>query len=104
MFKLLLSTVLLVAWIVVLSWAKPFGAPLPAVGPFFQPATGFWHNATGAQTGKKPLTLQLTDERGRGSVTFDADGVPHIRAEKPGTGGLPTGLRDGRRPAVADGH
>ncbi|MGB3546579.1 MAG: penicillin acylase family protein [Saprospiraceae bacterium] len=81
MFKLTLSAVLLVAWIVLLSWSKPFGVPLPAVGAFFQPATGFWHNATNGQTAKKTLQLDLSDNRARGSVVFDADGVPHIQAE-----------------------
>lgn len=54
--------------------------PLPPVGKFFSPFTGFWNNAESVQS-KKSLTLQSSDLSGEVEVVFDDRDVPHIFAD-----------------------
>jgi penicillin G amidase len=58
---------------------NPLG-PLPALGPFISPFTGFWQNA------EKPISLPPTDLKLPGlkaevTVSYDDNGVPHIFAQ-----------------------
>ncbi|MDQ6637114.1 MAG: penicillin acylase family protein [Candidatus Dormibacteraeota bacterium] len=53
--------------------------PLTGVGPLLDPATGFWTAGPDAAL-PHDQTLQLTGLHAQASVTFDALGVPHIRA------------------------
>jgi penicillin amidase len=61
--------------------SRPWG-PVPALGPFISPFTGFWQN------GEIPLLLRVNDPdfaldslRGKVTIRFDDVGVPHIFAE-----------------------
>lgn len=69
-----------VLFILLFDWHHPFDSPLPAVGKFFNPATGFWQNA---QVKDLPGTqeLQLDGVREEVQVVFDERLVPHIFAQ-----------------------
>lgn len=62
------------------NWFHPFGAPLPAIGSFFDPAQGFWQNAEplGAMTNQ---TIGVPIRGKQVSIVLDDRLVPHIFAE-----------------------
>ena len=70
----------LVLWLVLGGVSGLFGLPLPALGPFFNPATGFWQN-TGEGARVRQLDFDLANPNARGEIHFDERGVPHIFAE-----------------------
>ncbi|MGB3801823.1 MAG: penicillin acylase family protein [Lewinella sp.] len=75
----LISALLLIGWLVLGSIPGLFGLPLPKLGPFFNPARGFWqHTGEGPRT--QELSFQLDDPIARGEIHFDDRGVPHIIA------------------------
>lgn len=74
------ASVLLVVGLVY-ALSRPWG-PVPALGPFISPFTGFWQN------GEIPLLSRVNDPdfaldslRGKVTIRFDDVGVPHIFAE-----------------------
>ncbi|PPK85491.1 penicillin amidase [Neolewinella xylanilytica] len=75
----LISAVLLLGWLLLGSIPGVFGLPLPELGPFFNPARGFWQN-TGEGARTEELSLHLDDAIARGEIHFDDRGVPHIIA------------------------
>ena len=62
-----------------LLYSIPLG-PLPAIGSFFHPITGFWANAEKNQV-KGEISLQTDMLQAPVEVFFDERGVPHIFAE-----------------------
>ena len=74
-----IALVSMVAWLLLGSLSGLFGLPLPALGRFFNPATGFWQN-TGEGPRTQELNIHLTDTLARGEIHFDDRGVPHIIA------------------------
>ncbi|NUN99880.1 MAG: penicillin acylase family protein, partial [Saprospiraceae bacterium] len=62
------------------NWFHPFGAPLPAIGSFFDPAKGFWQNAE-AVGSMENQSLELPFEGQSVTIAFDDRMVPHIFAE-----------------------
>ncbi|THH39809.1 penicillin acylase family protein [Neolewinella litorea] len=74
-----LAALLLTGWLLFGSLAQPFGLPLPALGPFFNPGMGFWQNA-GEGPRTQQLNFHLPDSLARGEIHFDNRGVPHIIA------------------------
>jgi len=74
------AVVLTLAIALISNWFHPFGAPLPAIGSFFDPAKGFWQNAEplGALVNK---ALEFPVQGQRVSILLDDRMVPHIFAE-----------------------
>ena len=56
-----------------------FGLPLPVLGPFFDPAAGFWQNS-GEGMRVRELDFHLDNAHARGEIHFDERGIPHIIA------------------------
>ncbi|WP_116106843.1 penicillin acylase family protein [Lewinella sp. IMCC34191] len=75
----IISALLLIGWLALGSIAGLFGLPLPALGPFFNPARGFWQN-TGEGDRTEELNFNLDNPIARGEIHFDDRGVPHIIA------------------------
>ncbi len=75
----LISALLLVGWLLLGSFSGLFGLPLPALGPFFNPARGFWQN-TGEGPRTEQLNFNLDNPIARGEIHFNSRGVPHIIA------------------------
>ena len=73
------AALLLTGWLLLGSLAGPFGLPLPALGPFFDPGAGFWQNA-GEGPRVEQLSFHLDNPVARGEIHFDDRGVPHIIA------------------------
>ncbi|MBB4080050.1 penicillin amidase [Lewinella aquimaris] len=73
------SALLLVFWLCFGSLAGLFGLQLPALGPFFDPAHGFWQN-TGEGARLEQLNFHLDHPYARGEIHFDERGIPHIIA------------------------
>ena len=62
------------------NWFHPFGAPLPAIGSFFDPARGFWQNAEAlGAMGNQSLEFPVQGQQV--SILLDDRLVPHIFAE-----------------------
>lgn len=79
---LVLSGLLLIAWITLGNTANPAGLPVPALGKFFGPTEGFWANTLHPLTERSAdRSLQLDHPLAEGSIHFDERGVPHIFAE-----------------------
>lgn len=77
---LAVSALCLSLWVFFGNYPGPLGLPVPALGQFIYPATGFWHNANGHLV--RPLTgdIDLEAALAKGSVAYDDRGVPHIFA------------------------
>ncbi|MEL7162841.1 MAG: penicillin acylase family protein, partial [Bacteroidota bacterium] len=76
---LLLSVLLLGCWIFFGNYPGPAGLPVPALGEFFNPAKGFWHNsAADRRSGER--RFEVDHPLAGGEVFFDERGVPHIFA------------------------
>ena len=76
------SGLLLAGWVLLGSAAGPFGLPLPALGPFFNPASGYWANTRTERHDRADVRrLTVSDPRAAGTVFFDDRGVPHLFAE-----------------------
>jgi penicillin amidase len=54
--------------------------PLPPIGPFLDPSTGFWQNAESKHT-KTSEDIQLTGLQGKVIIKYDNNRIPHIFAE-----------------------
>ena len=55
--------------------------PVPALGNFLSPFTGFWQNGEKQGESKSEITLKLDSLREEVVVRFDDVGVPHIFAK-----------------------
>jgi penicillin amidase len=79
---LFLSGLLLTAWIVFGNYPAPAGLPIPALGKFFSPTDGFWHN-TLAEVHDRTADrrLLINHPLAQGSIHFDDRSVPHIFAD-----------------------
>ncbi len=75
-----IALALIVCIVLISNWFHPFGAPLPAIGPFFDPAKGFWQNAE-ALGATADQSIELPLEGKQVTVAFDDRLVPHIFAE-----------------------
>lgn len=80
LFQFLFTILFTSVFIVMLSWHHPFGAPLPPIGKFVSPFTGFWQNAMPTRT-PAPQVLDFPELKGKVEVVFDERLVPHIFAE-----------------------
>ncbi len=58
---------------------RPLG-PVPALGLFLSPFTGFWQNAE-APLKTPPTDIQLQGLKGEVTVKYDDNGVPHVFAD-----------------------
>ncbi|TAF01106.1 MAG: cell surface protein SprA [Runella slithyformis] len=58
---------------------RPLG-PVPALGPFFSPFTGFWQNAE-KPVNTPPSDIKLQGLKGEVTVQYDDNHVPHIFAD-----------------------
>jgi len=78
---LALSGMLLLIWLVFGNYPGPAGLPVPALGNFFHPQKGFWHNSRPKLNDRKgDHMLEFDHPQARGSVHFDDLGIPHIFA------------------------
>ncbi|OAV42904.1 penicillin acylase family protein [Lewinella sp. 4G2] len=78
---LVLSILLLFLWVLVGSAEGIMGSPLPRLGTFFNPPTGFWTNAATADWTRGQISkVQLEHPLAKGTIFFDRRGVPHIFA------------------------
>lgn len=78
--RFFLALGLTIALTLICSWHHPFGSPLPALGSFLSPFTGFWQNAE--QVGKYPdQELEFPALSAANEVVIDERGVPHIFAQ-----------------------
>lgn len=76
---LFISAVLLAGWIFAGSTSGLGGAPIPALGSFFNPGEGFWQNGKRELTGRDgESSFNLGHPLAKGEVYFDERGVPHI--------------------------
>ncbi|MEM6769289.1 MAG: penicillin acylase family protein, partial [Bacteroidota bacterium] len=79
---LALSALLLAAWMYIGSTPGVGGAPLPAMGKFFNPSEGFWQNGKQRLVSRSEnRSVAVDNALARGNVFFDERGVPHIFAE-----------------------
>jgi len=77
----ILSGLLLTCWIIFGNYPGPAGLPVPALGQFFNPAAGFWHNTRPGGALRRGATAPPLDHPlAKGSIHFDERGVPHIFA------------------------
>ncbi|TXF88479.1 penicillin acylase family protein [Neolewinella aurantiaca] len=75
------SGIVLLLWLIFGSYSGPAGLPVPALGNFFHPQKGFWHNSRPKLTDRtKKIGLNLDHPLAKGSVHFDDRGVPHVFA------------------------
>ncbi len=78
-FIALISTTTLIA---LFSWHNPFQIPLPPIGDFFNPFTGFWQNAESIAL--PPVqTLHFSTLKKEVTIILDDRLVPHVFAENP---------------------
>ena len=78
---LALSGTVLLLWLIFGNYPGPAGLPVPALGNFFHPQKGFWHNSRPKLSEREDdRTLTLDHPLAKGSVHFDELGVPHIFA------------------------
>jgi penicillin amidase len=66
--------------IVLLGKHQPLGTPVPALGSFFSPFSGFWNNAA-QDDGMQAALRQFKELTGSVDVVMDERLVPHIFAE-----------------------
>jgi penicillin amidase len=59
---------------------RPFG-PVPALGPFLSPFTGFWQNGEDTSGPKSSMVLEANDLKDEVVIRYDDTGVPHIFAK-----------------------
>lgn len=79
---LVLSCLLLGSWIYIGSTPGLGGAPLPALGKFFNPGKGFWQNGRQALIARQgDRRIAVDNQQAKGDVFFDDRGVPHIFAQ-----------------------
>jgi penicillin amidase len=76
--KAILSLLVVAGLVFVLnrSWG-----PVPALGSFLSPFTGFWQNGEAATAADKPVVLKVKGLQDEVTVRFDDTGVPHIFAK-----------------------
>ena len=78
---LALSGLCLLVWLLFGNYPGPAGLPVPALGNFFHPQKGFWHNSRPKLSERKEdRTIRLNHSLAKGSVHYDELGVPHIFA------------------------
>lgn len=78
---LALSGLVLLVWLVFGNYPGPGGLPVPALGDFFHPKKGFWHNSRpGVNERKGKETISLDHPQAKGSIHFDELGIPHVFA------------------------
>ncbi|MBC6993796.1 penicillin acylase family protein [Neolewinella lacunae] len=80
-YQLLLASFLLGAWLLIGSYPGLGGLPVPALGEFFNPATGFWRNTQPALSLRRgQRSIASAHPLAAGDIFFDDRGVPHIFA------------------------
>jgi penicillin amidase len=78
---LAVSGTILFVWLIFGSYPNPAGLPVPALGNFFHPQKGFWHNSRPKLSEREEKrNLSLSHPLAKGSVHFDELGIPHIFA------------------------
>jgi penicillin amidase len=78
---LAISGTILLVWLIFGNYPGPAGLPVPALGNFFHPQKGFWHNSRPKLSERKGTkSLEINHPLAKGSVHFDELGVPHIFA------------------------
>ncbi len=79
---LTLSGLFFAAWIYLGNTPGVGGAPIPAIGKFFNPAKGFWQNGKTQLLGRSDTRrLSLGHPLAKGEIFFDELGIPHIFGE-----------------------
>jgi penicillin amidase len=77
--KVGVSLIITVSLIYFLNRSWNFGSPIPALGKFLNPFTGFWQNAETQNPNPETLSLKgLTDEV---SILYDSLLIPHVFAK-----------------------
>jgi penicillin amidase len=77
--KVGVSLIITVSLIYFLNRSWNFGSPIPALGKFLNPFTGFWQNAETQNPNPETLSLKgLTDEV---SILYDSLLIPHLFAK-----------------------
>ncbi|MBX2930061.1 MAG: penicillin acylase family protein [Saprospiraceae bacterium] len=77
--RFLLALAFSIGLLVFMGWEKPFGQPLPPIGNFFSPFSGFWQNtAHSDEFSLDQAAFEALD--GPVTVVFDDRLVPHIFA------------------------
>jgi len=77
-FKAVLTVILTISLVYALN--RPW-EPVPALGPFLSPFTGFWQNGEKISDPKEEIVLKLDSLRDEVTIRFDDIGVPHIFAK-----------------------
>ncbi len=77
----IVATFCLGSWILFGAYQGPLGLPIPALGPFLHPSTGFWRNANPAFTSPPQGEWTINHPLAQGSVYYDDRQVPHIFAD-----------------------
>ncbi|MEM6397368.1 MAG: penicillin acylase family protein [Bacteroidota bacterium] len=75
----IIALILLGAWLTFNSLSAPLGLPLPALGDFFNPSTGFWQQAAYRNTHKSDREISISAAY-VGQIKFSERGVPHFFA------------------------
>ena len=78
--RFFLALLLTAGLTILASLHEPLGSPLPALGPFLSPFTGFWQNADPANR-FQDSDFAFPQLSGEHEVVFDERGVPHIFAQ-----------------------
>ncbi len=73
-----LAALCLSVWVFFGSYSSTFGLPLPALGPFLHPTTGFWRQASPLLTQAPQGQLLIDHPLALGRVYYDERQVPHI--------------------------
>ncbi|WP_090173396.1 penicillin acylase family protein [Neolewinella agarilytica] len=68
-------------WLFFGNYAGPAGLPVPALGDFFNPATGFWRNTLPQLNDREGRAFSLNHPLAKGDIFFDDRGVPHVFAD-----------------------
>ncbi|MEM9837067.1 MAG: penicillin acylase family protein [Bacteroidota bacterium] len=77
---LAVSALCLSLWIFFGNYPGPGGLPVPALGSFIYPTTGFWRNARPQLIQPHSGQIELNHPDAKGTVVYDDRGVPHIFA------------------------
>ena len=77
-----ISALCLGAWIFFGNYSGPAGLPLPSMGEFINPTTGFWRNSRPELTQKSDRQITSPTGTYRGEIAYCDREVPHIFADE----------------------